>query len=160
MDTDGNYINKCTGLSLSLSSAYTQTSLGDSSVTLTGDTAPGRDGTYQFSFETTLPIPIGGSLQLVLPTEIDLPTSGLSSVAISATSNLSAGLSLSTGSSDKVIVLNNAFSSLYVTEGSSVSFTLKFLRNPLSNLNTESFAFTSFDQAGYELESLDFGLTI
>ena len=74
--------------------------------------------------------------------------------------NVSSNVSLFQGSSSKVIVLQNGFTDSYVLEGSSVSFTLAYLQNPTQNASTDSFAFSTFDEAGYAIESLDFGMTI
>ena len=69
-------------------------------------------------------------------------------------------VSLSTGSSSKIIVFSNGFSSTYVTEGTQISFTLQHLQNPTDNDTTGSFAFATFDEAGYAIETLSTGLTV
>ena len=143
-----------------MTSVYEQESIGESSVDLTGDTAPSREGTYAFDFETTLPIPIGGSLRLKLPSEIDLPEGGLSSVRVTSTSNMSSNVSLSTGTSSREIIFNNAFSSIFVDAEETVQFSLEYLRNPTDNTSTDSFEISTYDAAGNGIESLDFGLSI
>lgn len=160
LSADGYKINTCSGLTLTIQSAFTQTNQATSTISLISDTAPGRDGTYVFTFETTLPIPEGGSLQLTIPSEVNLPSAGLSSITVSNTSNLSNSLSLSAGTSYRVIVFNNGFNSNYLTGGSKISFTLEYLTNPFKPSGTYSFQLGSYDELGYAIESLNFGLNI
>ena len=72
----------------------------------------------------------------------------------------SGSVSLSEGISSKIIVFSNGFSSTYITEGTSISFTLQHLQNPTENVTTGSFAFATFDDAGYAIETLSTGLTV
>lgn len=62
-----------------------------------------------------------------MPDEIDLPSGGINSIAVSGTSELLSTVSLTTGVTSKVIVFNNGFSSVYVDSGDSVSFQLTYL---------------------------------
>lgn len=160
MSQDGNYINKCSGISMSLSKSYVQSSASGSSVALSGNTAPGKDGTYQFTFQTTLPVPNNGSLHLTMPDEISLPSVGINSVSVTSSTNLDNSVQLITGSSNKVLVFQNGFSGVYVGEGSQIVFTIQYFKNPDKNTSTGSFQIETFDEAGFAIESLKTGLTI
>ena len=50
-----------------MTKVFSHTSSGESSITVIGDTAPERLGTYVCTFKTTLPIPRGGYLKMTLP---------------------------------------------------------------------------------------------
>ena len=67
---DGRVLNISPQLSLRMSKVFRQESPEGSSVLLRGDTAPGRPGSYVFTFKTTLPIPRGGYLVVLLPNDI------------------------------------------------------------------------------------------
>ena len=114
-------------------------------------------------FKTSLPVPRGGQLRLTLPNEINLPGGGgINSVRVTRASNMQSGssVSLTTGVSSKIIVFSNGFSSTYVTEGISISFTLQHLQNPIDNVTTGSFTIATFDEAGFAIEALSTGLTV
>lgn len=66
----GEVLNVSDEMSLTMTKVYTQASASESSVRLSGDTAPERLGSYICTFKTTLPVPRGGSLRLTLPKEI------------------------------------------------------------------------------------------
>lgn len=109
LDEVNHYVNTCSGITLTLSSSYEQTSVAGSSVVLSGNTAPGRDGSYEMTFETTLPIPLNGAMHITIPNEVFILSSGVSSIQVLDGVNVSSTVSLLQGSSSKVIILQNGF---------------------------------------------------
>ena len=158
LDANGNPINASKELTLTMNNVFAHTSIGESLVKLSGDTAPERLGSYICQFKTTLPVPKGGYITLTLPKEILLDD--LSKIQIAGATHFSQSVALKKGTNTGNIVFKDAFREQYVAPGSAISFTLNYLKNPKQPESTESFAFHTFDGEGFGIEKLDAGLTV
>ena len=79
-DADGNFIEKCSGLSLILQSVGTLST--DSYVKITGNKIVNLLGTYWFYIKVTNPVPIGGWIRIVMPSEVSGTSIGFDAMAM------------------------------------------------------------------------------
>jgi hypothetical protein len=73
LDAAGNRIDICEGLTLTVTTPAIAPVL-NSYVSLTGDVGLNNKGTYDFYYQISTPIPVGGSLKITLPSQITFAT--------------------------------------------------------------------------------------
>ena len=111
-------------------------------------------GTFMFIITTTNPIPIGGWIRVVLPSEVT--ASSTPSFA-----NLVPALSSSptvTMTGTQIDIKNSV--QAYIQANQAFSFTLSNIQNPISTKATSSFEIYTFDESNYGIDKLTTGLTV
>lgn len=106
-----------------------------------------------FIIVTTNPIPIGGWIRIVLPSEV-IVSGTLTYVSLVPALSSSPTITVS----GQTITIKNVVSS-YINEDDSVSFSLSNLKNPSSIKPTSSFSIYSFDESDFGIDSLTTALT-
>eukprot|EP00347_Sterkiella_histriomuscorum_P015240 403357777 len=150
-DTNLNVIEQCSGLSLTMTSVGQLSS--DSLVRVINTVEINALGTYLFIIKITNPLPVGGWIRVILPSEVTASTTPSYTTLVPALSS-----SPTVTMSGTQIDIKNLVSN-YINADEAVSFTLSNIKNPGSIKPTSSFSVYTFDESNFGIDSRTTTLT-
>ena len=141
--------------------SYSPAELASGSVTNAVQTA-GTATTMTFTFRITNPIPQGGSIKIIYPSQIQfkrLTTDGLVSVTVYGAAK--SGFTVEHTLSTRTFLIRNLFPTAGISPDSQdIVVQIQQLNNPESQITSNSFNIFTLDSAGNEIDRKTSGLTI
>ena len=118
---------------------------------------------YKFQVTVVHPIPIGGSLKILIPPSIRVNIASVSShctININMTSFASTSCSASVSGSSTLITFNNPFVALATVGTVFVAQITNVFTNPISTQPTSSFVISTFSDTGYSIAEVSTAVTV
>ena len=140
---------------------YTAASLASASVANAVQNA-GASTTMTFTFRLTNPIPQGGILKIVWPSEVSfLQTTGGSFATVTIYGTVQSGFTTEVTTGDRKILLKGLFpSSGLAVEAQDIVIVINPIYNPQSSTTSSSFTLATMDSSQNEIDKKSLGLTV
>jgi hypothetical protein len=140
---------------------YTAANIATASVANTLDSA-GSPNTMTFTFQITNPIPQGGKIQIIWPTQVQFKqASATGLVSISIYGVTQSTFTTTVTQSFRTFVFDGLFTGgALAVSAQNIVIAIQQLNNPESQVASDSFAYTTFDSSNNEIDKVTTGLTV
>ena len=114
--------------------------------------------TYTFTFVAQHAILQNGYFIISIPSQITIPSTSSASSSWTSKSGFLSSITWSVSSS--TITVSSGFSTGNVAGGTSISFSIAGILNPVSTATTSSFSITTYDSTGNQIDTKTSGITV
>ncbi|CAI2377119.1 unnamed protein product [Moneuplotes crassus] len=114
--------------------------------------------TYTFTFKPQHNILQNGYVTVDLPTQISIPDAATSASSCASIAGFLTTISCAVSGSR--ITISNGFTSANLAAGTSISFSINGVLNPVSLSTSSSFTFTTYDSSNYQIDVRSSGITV